>query len=165
MTRKNRIKNFLITGMFFLGLGGWMLHLRIHPLAMDKENFIPFIAGIISVFALPVLFYFRKTLAFAYITNGFLVIIGTIAMAGFSLEHFQGEPTLLNILLTSTLSDIIILWTNFIIGKAVFDLEYLRSEADPAPQGRFFRYPNMGWWWVHLFTVSAVFVLGKLLFK
>ena len=112
MTRKKVIKTTLIAGLFFLAFGGWCLHLRIHPPAKDADNLIPFISGILSVFCLPVLFCYRKTIAWAYILNGFSVILGTVTMAHFSMVHFQGPVTMSNILLTTTLADIVVLLVN-----------------------------------------------------
>jgi len=93
------------------------------------------------------------------------VILGTVTMAHFSIVHFQGPVMLTNILLTTTLADIAALWAKFALGKALFDLEYLKSDADAAPKGHFFRYPHMGWWWAHLFSVAFVYFLGNILFK
>jgi hypothetical protein len=165
MSRKMMVKTALITGLFFLAFGGWCLHLRIHPPAKDADNLIPLISGILSVFCVPFLFCYRRTIAWAYVLNGFSVILGTVTMAHFSIVHFQGPVTPANILLTTTLADIAVLWAKFVLGKALFDLEFLRSETDLAPKGHFFRYPHMGWWWVHLFSVAVIYALGNILWK
>lgn len=165
MTRKNRLKAALIVGLFLSALGGWLLHLRIHPPTKDTEFLIPFISGIISVFILPLLFWFRRTTAAAYIINGFLAIIGTIVMAQLSITHFKDPVTVANVILNTTLADIAILWGKFVIGKALFDLQFLKSDTDIAAKGRFFRYPNMGWWWVHLFALAFVYTLGNIIWK
>lgn len=165
MSRKKALKTTLIMGLVFLAFGGWCLHFRIHPPAKDVNNLIPFISGILSVFCLPLLFCSRRTITWAYVLNGFSVILGTITMAHFSIVHFQGPVTFANILLTTTLADITVLWTKFALGKALFDLEFLRSETDAAPKGHFFRYPHMGWWWIHLFFAAVVYCLGNLFFK
>lgn len=165
MNRKRIIKTALIAGLFFLALGGWLLHLRIHPLKNDEENVIPLISCIVSVFVIPFLFCFRPALNLAYILNGFSVIIGTITMAHFSIVHFQGSATALSLILNTTFADIAILWVKFVIGKAVFDLEFLKSDTAVVPKGRFFRYPNMGWWWVHLFALAIVYALGNIFWK
>lgn len=165
MNRKKLIKSTIITGLFFFALGGWLLHWRIHWHPQQPTYFIPIIAGIISVFCLPILFWFRPTLALAYILNGFLVIIGTITMAHFSIVNFKGPVTALNIILNTTLADIAILWGRFALGKALFDLEFLKSDADVTAKGRFFRYPRMGWWWVHLIALTLVYALGNIFWK
>lgn len=165
MNRKKRIKVILIVTLFFLGFGGWLLHLRVHPVAKFAYNIIPFISGIISVFLLPLLFWFSPTVTLAYIINGFLAIIGTVIMGHLSLVNFVGPLTPGNIILNSSFASIAILWGKFTAGKALFDLEYLKSEADVATKGRFFRYPNMGWWWVHLFAIAIVYALGNIFWK
>lgn len=165
MDRKKTIRTTLIACLFLLALGGWFLHLRIHPLAKDAENIVPLISGIISVFCIPLLFWFDSTTTSAYMINGFLAIIGTIAMAQFSIINFKGPLPPENIILNSTFADIAILWGKFAVGKALFDLKYLKSDKDMMPKGRFFRYPNMGWWWVHLFALAAVYSLGNILWK
>ncbi len=159
------IKAALVTSLFFLALGGWLLHLRIHPFSKNANYVIPFISGIISVFFLPLLFCFRPTVALAYILNGFLAIIGTITMAHLSIAHFDEPFELGNILLNTTFADIALLWAKFAAGKALFDLERLKSDADTLPKGRFLRYPNMGWWWIHLLGLSTLYVLGNILWK
>jgi len=165
MNRKKMIKTTLIAGLFFLSLGGWFLHLRIHPFSMNTANVIPFILGIASVFCLPFLFWFRPTVSLAYIINGFSVIIGTILMAHFSIAHFKGLITPANIIMNTTFADIAVLWGKFAMGKALFELEFLKSDLDVAVKGRFFRYPNMGWWWAHLFALAILYALGNILWK
>ncbi len=165
MNRKKMVKTELIASLFFLALGGWLLHLRIHPLANSDENLILLISGIISVFCLSFLFWFRPTVILAYLINGFSVIIGAITMAHFSIAHLQWPISAGTIILNTTFADIVILWGKFAVGKALFELEFLKSEADAAAKGRFFRYPNMGWWWVHLFVLAIVYALGNILWE
>jgi len=160
------IKTTLIAGLFLVSLGGVLLHSRIHPVTKNAANIIPLIFGLVSVFFIPFLFWFRRTLNLAYIVNGFSVIIGTIAMAHFSIAHFQGDLILPNIILNTLFADIAVLWGKFALGQALFSLEFLKSDADiVAAKGRFLRYPNMGWWWVHLFALATVYTLGNILWK
>lgn len=165
MTRKNALKMTLITGLVFLAFGGWLLHLRTHPPFAQNEFLVPFISGIISIVFLPALFWFRPTVAYAYVINGFLVIIGTITMAHFSIVHFNAPVTLGGILMNTTLADIALLWGKFAAGKAIFDLEMLNSAQDQMPKGRYFRYPNTGWWLVHLVSLSIVYAAGNILWR
>jgi hypothetical protein len=165
MTRKTYLKNTLIMCLFFLAFGGWLLHTRIHaPMAQD-ENLIPFISGLFSVFILPFLFWYKPTLIFAYIANGFLIIIATITMGHFSIAHFHGPVTLYSLLFNTLLADISIAWAKFVVGKAIFDLEFVHTENDPLPKGRWLRYPNTGWWLVHLVGLSFVYALGNILWR
>ncbi len=165
MNQKKSLKATLILALFFLTFGGWCLHLRIHPPGKNSWNIIPFITGLVGAFCLPLLFCFRRTLSLAYILSGFIAILGTILMAHFSIIHFQGPLTLASLFLNTTLPDIAILWGRFAISRSLFQLEFLKSETDIGPKGHFFRYPNMGWWWAHFFSVSFIYFLGIVLFK
>ena len=165
MNRKKILKSTLLAGLFSIAVGGWLLHLRIHPITKGSDYLVPFISGVVSVFCLPFLFWFRRTITLAYIINGFLTILGTITMAHFSIVFFKGPVTAANIILNTTLADIAVLWGKFAVGKALFDLEFLKSDTDTAAKGRFFRYPNMGWWFAHLFALAAVYTLGNIFWK
>jgi hypothetical protein len=166
MKKKDCLRLVLILAIFFLALGGWLLHLRIHPIAKDAENYIPLMAGFISVFLIPVLFIFRSTISFAYLLNGMTVIIGTITMTHFSIENHPPIWTLQTILLGTCLPDILMLWGKFAVGKALFDLDPVISRPDAQiSSGRFFRFPNMGFWFVHVVTLTAVYLIGGYLWK
>lgn len=156
----------LILAIFFLAMGGWLLHLRIHPMTKDAENYIPLVAGFISVFVIPVLFIFRSTISFAYLLNGMTVIIGTITMIHFTIENPPQVWILQTIFLGTLLADIILLWGKFAVGKALFDLDAVINRPDAAvSSGRFFRFPNMGFWFVHLITLTAVYIIGGYFWK
>jgi hypothetical protein len=113
----------------------------------------------------PTLFCFRKTIAYGYVLNGFLVIVGTITMAHFSIAHWPNPLTLQAIFMNTLLADILILWGKFFIGKSIFDLEFFGYDATREKKGKTFRYPNMGWWFVHLAAVSIVYYLSFMLWR
>jgi hypothetical protein len=166
MKKRDYLRLVLILAIFFLALGGWLLHLRIHPIAKDAENYIPLVAGFISVFLIPVLFIFRSTIPFAYLLNGMTVIIGTIAMTHFSIENHPQVWTLQTILLGTCLPDILMLWGKFAVGKALFDLDPVINRPDAQiSSGRFFRFPNMGFWFAHIVTLTAVYLIGSYFWK
>jgi hypothetical protein len=165
MRQKQKLRLLLISGLIFVSLGGWLLHLRLHPPFKLPANIIPFLAEMISFTVLPVMFLIRSTTAYAYVVNGMLVIIGTITMAHFSLARPPETLTPVTVFLSTLFPDIVILFTNFVLGKALFELTLLKNEETPARHGRFFRYPNMGWWLVHLAAMSAVYALGHFLWK
>ena len=170
MNKKRLIKNTLLASFLLLALPGWLLHARIHPPPENAAYLIPFIAGLVSTLILTVLFCFRRTITLAYIVNGFLVIIGTITMSHHSVAElsktgFQPPLTLVTLFTTTLLLDILIAWAKFCIGKAIFDLETLKADTNTVPRGRFWRWPNMGWWWVHLVGLTAVYAVGHLLWK
>jgi len=165
MLQKEKLRRLLAGGLFFISLGGWILHVRIHPPSENASYYVPFIAGLIGFTAVPAMFLFRKTLAYAYVVNGMLVIIGTITMTHFSLAHPPETITFYTLIFHTLFPDVVILFTNFMLGKALFELEMLKTEETRSRQGRFFRYPNMGWWLVHLVALSAVYLLGHLFWQ
>lgn len=165
MTIRTYVRSQLLVALIILSLGGFLLHLRIHPISKNTSNLIPVVSGILSLIVIPVFFYFKKTIAYGYVLNGFLVIVGTIGMTHFSIMHRPDSLTVRSILMMTTLGDILILWCKFFIGKALFDLEFYGYDDSRTKKGRTFRYPNMGWWWVHLAGASLVYSLGNLLWR
>ena len=91
MRQKQKLRLLLVAGLFFVSLGGWLLHGRIHPPSKLAVNYIPFIAGLISIVAVPTMFLFKRTVAYAYVLNGLLVILGTITMIHFSLDRIPSR--------------------------------------------------------------------------
>lgn len=167
MTQKKYIKITLILCLFFISLGGFLLHYRVHPITASTYSFVPFFAGLISLIVVTALFFFKKWVPYAYLANGMLAIIGTITMAHFSISKFSHPVNFATIFTYSLAADIFIVWGAFFIGKALFELE-MPGEANlekPRHKGRFFRYPNLGYWGVHLAALSCVYALGHLLWK
>ena len=166
MKKKEYLRLILILAIFFLALGGWLLHLRIHPAAKDAENYIPFLAGFISIIVTPVLFIFRSTIPFAYLINGMTVIIGTITMTHFSIENPPQVWNLQTIFMGTLLADIVLLWGKFAVGEALFELETAVNQPDAKMRSeRFFRFPNMGFWFVHVITLTTVYIIGGYFWK
>jgi hypothetical protein len=165
MTIRTYVKSILLIGLFTLSLGGFLLHSRIHPVTKEAVNLIPAICGVLGILVVPVLFSFKKTIAYGYVINGFAVIIGTITMAHYSIAHWPNPTTVQAVLLNTTLADILILWGKFFIGKSIFDLEFFGYDASKEKKGKTYRYPNIGWWLVHLAAVSIVYYLGNILWR
>jgi hypothetical protein len=165
MTVKTYVKTILLTALVVLSLGGFLLHARIHPLAKSYSNLIPAISGILSVLVVPLLFSFRKTIAYGYVVNGFLVIIGTVVMTHFSIVHPPKQITLETIILQTLFCDILILWSKFFVGKSLFELELFGYDPVQNKKGKTYRYPNLGWWVIHLVGVSLIYFLGHLLWR
>lgn len=154
MQMKSYVKTMLIIALFVVAFGGLGLHYRIHAPAKHDFGYVPFIAGLISAFVIPALFYFRKTLHLAYLVNGFTVIIGVITMTHFSIVKAPILP------------DISILLGKFFIGRAIFCIEVFPMDGGiNNPGWRWIRYPNMGFWAVHLVLLSVVYYLGSLLWR
>lgn len=165
MTQKQNIKYLLVAALSVVSIGGWLLHLRIHPPFALAQNLIPFMAGIISILVIPALFLSKKTLAYAYVVNGMIVIIGVITMAHFSMMNPPKNISLLTIIVGTLFADIVVLLTKFFLGKALFEVEMLKTIDAHVRNGRFWRYPNMGWWCVHFLALSLVYALGSIFWK
>ncbi|TAL36719.1 MAG: hypothetical protein EPN93_07805 [Spirochaetes bacterium] len=168
MTQKQNLQRLLLAGMVVCAAGGFGLHYRIHDIAKLSANYIPFFSGLASIFVIPALFMSRKTISYGYVLNGLTVILGTVIMAHFSIAHLmhQHEPqpvTLYVIVFGTTLPDILILWAKFFIGKALFDLEMFGGDLKAARGGLWYRYPNMGWWMVHLAAITLVYTIGHMI--
>jgi len=82
-------------------------------------------------------------------------------MAHFSIKNPPPVWTLQTILFGTLLADIVLLWGKFAIGKALFDMESTIQRPDESVHGgRFFRFPNMGFWYAHVVTLTAVYLIG-----
>ena len=160
MKKKEYFRLILILTIFLIALGGWLLHLSIHPVAKDAGNYTPAVAGFISVLIIPLLFIFRKTTSLAFLLNGATVIIGTIMMAHFSIKHPPHVWDLETILLGTLLADILLLWGKFAVGKAIFEMEItINHPDDPVRRGKFFYFPNMGFWLAAAAALTAVYII------
>ena len=165
MSIRSYIKSTLIVALVALAIGGFLLHTRIHPFAKNSSNFVPFISGVLSIVIVPLLFSSKKTLSYGYVLNGMLVILGTVVMAHFSIVHWPKPFSIGTIFLNTTLADIALLWGKFFVGKALFELESHGYDAEHVKKGVFYRYPNYGWWLVHLVVISLVYYLGNLIWR
>lgn len=165
MSTRTYIKSLLLVSLITLAIGGFFLHLRIHPFTEHAYGIVPFISGLLSILLVPCLFSFRKTLDYGYILNGLLVIIGTITMAHFAVAHWPQPVSFEALLLNTTLADILILWAKFFVGKALFDLELYGYDPNRTKAGVSWRYPNLGWWMIHVAAIAAVYWLGNLLWR
>ena len=165
MTNRTYVKSTLLGALIALSVGGFLLHVRIHPFAQNSSNIVPVISCIISIIVVPLLFFFRKTISYGYVLNGFLAIIATVAMSHFAIVHWPSPATLKAIIFNTTLADIVIVGSKFFIGKSLFDLETYGYDPDKVRQGKTYRYPNMGWWLGHLVAISVVYSLGNVLWR
>ncbi len=99
-----------ILSLFFISLGGLLLHIRIHPPMEDAFHWVPVLFGVATAFVLPFLFNNAKTVTWAYLITMAAVGVGTVAMALVSVGEWEGAVTLKGVILESTLPDIIVLW-------------------------------------------------------
>lgn len=160
MSQKQNLRIALIFSLFFISLGGWLLHLRIHSPVNNPLNYIPFFTGLINIIVIPWLFFFKPLVSWAYLLNGMTVIIGIILMADFSLNRLPDDASISAIILGTTLADIIILLGKFFIGKVLFDLQFAQLDKELPVRYKFIRYPNLGWWLVHLVAIAVVYGIG-----
>ena len=98
-----------LSALFLISLGGLLLHLRIHPLHVSAVNWVAVVSGALTTVVVPVLFVFRRTVPWAYLLTVASVVVGTVGMAWFSVHHWTLAVNLENIVLQSTLADILIL--------------------------------------------------------
>lgn len=133
-------KNTLLPALVLLALAGFMLHFRIHnfmvPDPVHKgltvfsgKFFFASFFSLIDLLAVSALFFSRRTAAYGYLLNGLIAIYGTVFMAHFSIAEIlaKGIP-LTDMVLKSTLPDIGIVWVDFLIGKALYDL-HMKGDA------------------------------------
>jgi hypothetical protein len=116
-----------ILALFFVSLGGLLLHIRIHPPSEEASHWVPVIFGVISTFVLPFLFSNARTVAWAYLINMAAVVVGTIMMAAVSIEEWEGAVTLDTVLLRSTFPDIMVLFAKLPLGHYI--LRHLRPKS------------------------------------
>jgi len=163
----------LILATFVMSLGGFMLHMRIHPVYVKEfwetkqvngvstqakvvlppgtqtvpenlrvkfrfslEHLFAILIGLVDVVVVTALFCSIGTVSIAYLLKGMCVIFGTVFMAHFSISELSHGPhPFTDWILKSTLSDILILWAGFFIGKAIYDSYTLAAPETPAPRG------------------------------
>lgn len=128
----------LLTALFLVAISGLLLHYRIHNFMVqdtvnpdiyrfDSTRFLAFLFPLIDVVIVTALFSFRRTCIYGFLLNGILVIYGTVFMAHYSIAELTAKSAPLEAwFLKSTLPDIGIAWSDFFIGKALYDL-YIRT--------------------------------------
>ncbi|MHC4983240.1 MAG: hypothetical protein ACYTF6_08755 [Planctomycetota bacterium] len=116
-----------IWALIGLSAGGLLLHIRIHPPTESLFNWLPAISGAVTLLVLPVMFNYRRTVAWAYMLNVAAVVVGAAIMAWYSATHWQGPVTWDAVLLKSTLADILILAAKLPLGHHI--LRHFRGGA------------------------------------
>ncbi len=165
LTTQTYTRSILLGGLVALSLAGFLIHSRVHLITQNPSFIVPFVAGILNIAVIPGLFWSRKTLAYGYVLNGFLCIVGTVTMVHFAIAWWSSPTAPQDIVLRSMLIDILIVWGKFFVGKALFELETFGYDPDRPRKGITYRYPNMGWWLIHLAAVSFVYFLGNRLWS
>ena len=145
-----------IFALLLISISGWMFHLNRHWVLENPANFVPFILGILMIFAVPILLNFKQTYLIAYLTNGFSVIIGAVLMATFSLSRLKFPIAFSDIFIRTLFGDIIILSSKLFIGQMIL------HHYHPNGLGRLFT----AWWWIrHFVYFTIVFLIGHLLWR
>jgi hypothetical protein len=124
----------LIWAFMLLSVGGFMLHLRIHPPAASLFNWIPAVFGAVNVFVLPLLFRRPATAPLAFLLCCITVIAGTVGMAYFSIVEWKEPVTLYTVVFKSTLADILILGTKVPLGYVV--MKYVCAAGTAPAEGK-----------------------------
>ncbi len=151
-----------ITTLFLLSLGGFLLHLKLHPVSFDPSSpenpahLIPFVTGILGVIAVPALLGSKKTATLGYLINGMSVVIGAIVMVHFTLAAPPYPVTWTNIFLYTTVPYIALLLPKLLIGQSVLISYY------PRGRGRMF---TTGWWIRHFCYLTAFYLLGHSIWR
>ena len=101
MTIRTYIRSILLGALVALSLAGFLIHSRIHLITQNPSFIVPFVAGILNIAVIPALFWFKKTLAYGYVLNGFLCIIGTVTMSHFAIARWFDPKSPPDILLKS----------------------------------------------------------------
>jgi hypothetical protein len=150
-----------ILALFFLSVGGLLLHLRIHPLPggadnpQNPANIVPFVFCLLGTIAVPVLLCSARTYLIGYLINGMGVIIGTIIMGHMSISA-PPELSASGILLGTSLSYILLLLPKLFIGQNVL-LHYR-----PAGMGRMF---TPAWWLRHFCYLAVFYAIGHFIWR
>jgi len=151
-----------ISAIFLLSLGGWLLHVRAHPVSFDPANpsnpafFVPYIAGLLSIVAVPILLNYGRTFVVGYLLNGMSVVIGAITMTSLSLGHLPSPLTPRDILFGTMLSSILLLIPKLFLGQIIL------YHYHPNGMGRLF---TSFWWTKHFIYLSVIFTLGHFFWR
>jgi len=159
----------LIVALVFIGIGGFLLHLRIHSPMFEGhlrwQNLIPAIGDLATVFVVTMLFMNKGTADIAYLLNGLFVLIGILLMSHFSIVHAIPGKSFAQNFLSSTFCDSLVLFGKFYVGKEIFEQYYPDRTKDSWKYPHGFRYLHNGWWLVHFIGISLVFIIGVLIFN
>ena len=116
-----------VVSFFLISLGGFFLQLRflppmnLVPFEIEISDLLPAAGGIISVFVLPFMFNCKKTFLLAVMLNLLIVSLSTVSMVYYSATHWDAAipVTIANLILHTTLADILILFARIPIGHSI----------------------------------------------
>jgi len=116
----------LIIAHICISLGGFLIHLRLHPLGQSLYFWWAAPVAAFSVVVLPFLFARRSTVGWGYMLNAGTVLIGLVGMAYYSLMKADWPITLSFILRESTLPYTFVLLAKLAIAHVI--LVEMRSQ-------------------------------------
>lgn len=160
-----RETRLLVLALVFLSLGGWLLHLRTHPLPIWSDgstvpaasaNWIPFVVGLLNILVAPILLCYARTVIVGYLMNGMSVIIGSILMAVFSLYRLPHPIVPGDLVMKTMFPDIMLLFGNLFVGQQIL------LHHHPNGMGRMFTF---SWWTRHFVYLSVIFALGHYVWR
>lgn len=154
-------RTVLLGALIALALGGFLIHWRIHHISQNSSFIVPFAAGVLSIIIVPALYCFKKTISYGYVLNGFLCIIGTVTMGHYAIATWSAPNSPPDIILKSMIIDIMVVWAKFFVGHALFVLETFGFDENRKKAGITYRYPNLGFWLIHLVGVGVVYFSGN----
>jgi hypothetical protein len=151
-----------IFSIVLLSFAGWLIHGRAHPVSAgpgqpaDPANLVPYVAGLLSIVAVPVLLNYRPTFLVGYLINGLSVVVGAIGMTAWSIHKPPATLTFTTLFTGTMLADILIAFPKLFLGQMVL-LHY-----HPNGMGRLF---NAFWWARHFVYLGGIFALGHFVWR
>jgi len=120
-----------ILAFVLISVGGLLLHIRWHSPTEELSNWILVGFGALNIVVLPFLFRSAKTVSWAFLLTVLTVIVGTVGMAYHSFEHWGDKVlNIQNVLLQSTLADIIVLFAKLPIAHLILRHHRPRTESE-----------------------------------
>lgn len=142
MNDNRTMRHLLLAALILMAAVALYIHLVVHPfLADDKAHpgqtlfkgslLTASIFPLLDLVVVSLLFTCRRTAVYAYVLNGMLVIYGTVLMTHIAIVKLAAEPPqpFYALLFKSTLPDIALAWTDFLVGAALYYL----WQREPAP--------------------------------
>jgi len=147
-----RLRALTMAGMVAFGIGGLLLHIKIHPLMNDGElvarNLVPLLGAACTIVLIPLLFSTGRHSHWAQMLNLGTVVAGVAGMTKLMFEQADGEYGLFWFFVGGTLADSLILLGKGLLGQMMFEVDYDRlakggwkDRGGGAPWWRFMHLP------------------------
>jgi len=136
------LRRQLWTVLAALALGSTLVHLRIHP-PTNVAYLWPNLFSWLDLVVVSLLFLYRSTALLGLILNSFLVFLGIIMMADYSLTAtLAGQVRLMpgdnffGWLLQTTFPEMVVVITDFLVGLALYRVVMALSSEQQAVNGK-----------------------------